>query len=130
MPTFEMLKFDKRKTARRHIKKADHKPHAGPEHKLQTQCEEVLEIMHVQYIHIPNALFSLRISWINKMFKGLPDLIIFGRGQRFDRVLFVELKRDTGEFSGGQKTFARWFHVFDVRDVEDFTDLLNEFLRT
>ena len=124
------LPFGKDKSLRKPIDVAKHKAHAGMEDELQQQCEEILKIMHVQYVHFPNAIFKGNISWIGKMFKGLPDLIIFGRGQRFDRVLFVELKRDTGEFSGGQKTFARWFHVFDVRDVEDFTDLLNEFLRT
>jgi len=122
------LPFSKNAMLRKPIDETKHKASSDPEEILQNQCEEILRIKKVQYIHIPNALFRLKISWINKLFKGLPDLIIFDRGEKFDRVLFVELKRDIGKATGGQKTFARYFHVYIKRSVEDFVELLEEFL--
>ena len=122
------LPFSKNAMLRKPIDETKHKASSDPEEILQSQCEEILRIKKVQYIHIPNALFRLKISWINKLFKGLPDLIIFDRGEKFDRVLFVELKRDIGKATGGQKTFARYFHVYIKRSVEDFVELLEEFL--
>jgi len=128
MPADDMLKFDKRKAARSHIKKADHKPHAGPEDVLQRQCEEVLKIKKLWYIHFPNALFKGKIAWIGKLFKGWPDLLIFARGEEFDRVFFAELKRDVGKPTGGQKLFARWFHVYLIKSLDDFVEVLNKFI--
>jgi len=123
----EDLPYSKKKILNKPIDVAKHKAHAGPESDLQRHCEEVLKIQRIRYIHLPNALFKGKWAWLGKRYKGLPDLVIFGRGKKYDRVLFVELKRDVGTFSGGQKTFARRYHVYDVRSVEDFTELLNEF---
>ena len=130
MPADDMLKFDKRKAARSHIKKADHKPHAGPEDALQRQCEEVLKIKRVHYIHIPNSLYRAARKQDADMFRGLPDLIVFDRGKKWARTLFVELKKATGKLSQGQKNFARYFpeNYCEVRSLDDFVELFNEFI--
>ena len=128
MPADDMLKFDKRKITQGHIKKADHKPHTGPEDVLQRQCEKVLEIKDMHYVHIPNSMFRGKFKWLAKKLCGVPDLIIFKRDEEYDKVLFVELKKKTGKPTTAQKRFAWWFHVFLIKSLDDFVEVLNKFI--
>ena len=124
------LPFSKEKFTRSHRKKADHKAYAGPEDDLQRQCEELLKIRKVKYIHITNRMLKAMRKRELDIFLGFPDIAIFIPGKGYARTYFIELKKKTGKLSSGQKRFARSFNedYWEVRNVEDFAELLNEFI--
>lgn len=74
----------KSKQAGRYSKKLGLKKIDRPESDLQSECEEYLEILQIQYIHIPDGAAKK-----HKKLSGIPDLVVlFPNG----RHLCIELK--------------------------------------
>lgn len=104
----------------------------GPEKILQSQCEDYLKIHQLKYIHIPDHLLAWisqkAPQWIktivSRMFKGVPDLLIFLQ----DRCLLVELKNRSGTVSQGQRNWAKNVTVHLVRDFDTFRNLVDKFM--
>jgi hypothetical protein len=117
--TGETLCFPKMVRAKRRIRSSN------PEAILQRQCESYLEILGLDFLHIPNSFWSS--LFLNKSFgalnecsdylKGWPDLLIFdGKGH----YLAVELKTEIGRLSKKQADKKRSLGGFLIRNFEDF----------
>lgn len=103
------------------------KPYRDIEDNLQAECEGFLKQLNVEYIHIPKILYA------KKRFKkkGIPDLMIFKESDStYPRVLLVELKRDKGKPSQGQKNFARKFTVHLIKNYDNFIEIVTNFLNS
>jgi hypothetical protein len=104
---------------------------------LQSQCEEYLRLMRIDFIHIPASVYKLAATGTGGERRaahdlhGFPDLMIFKphmaeAGQ--NDALFVELKNSKGKLSQGQKTLARHLNIVVIRSFDDFVKLVNEWM--
>ena len=67
---------------------------------------------------------------ISQYIKGWPDLFIFKNDEKlkYDQVLFLELKRQGGHISQGQKKIAQIVTVEYAYSVEEAIKKIDEFL--
>lgn len=136
------LKFSKKKqTGNRQIDVQEYKAIYSDEETLQGQCENLLDLMKVEYYRVPEdvtrlcspthpANVSQRIkNMISKYFLGKPDLLII---KPFDdiyiKAMACELKTAKGKLTGGQKRFQRKVPLIIIRSFEKFEKELNNFL--
>ena len=121
-----------RKAAKRRVAKAN-----TPESVIEEQVESLLDNLGLQYIRVPDAIYSAVFGssaikpyikkLISSFIKGLPDITVLLKDGRY---ICIELKTSTGRLSQGQKTFAKRvgennFHV--CRSVEEVVVLLKEY---
>jgi len=100
-----------------------------PERKIQSDCESVLACYGLEYVRIPDDIFTYLMrpqtpiqikNLVSDYMKGQPDLVIIDR----DRVLLVELKSENGGLSQGQRKWGKSNTLHVVRDVETFKTLI------
>ena len=103
-----------------------------PEKAIQKAVEELLNILHLQYIRIPDGIYrtAKNGNWYNrgeqakalKAVKGVPDITILLTDGRY---ICIELKKNGGKQSLGQKQFERSigadnYHIcYSVEDVKN-----------
>jgi hypothetical protein len=123
---------------KKHREETDRRGKGLKECEIQKGCEDLLNNLQLQYIRIPDSLYSYIFSPASKMpvhlkklissfIKGVPDLVILLRDGRY---ICAELKTASGKLSQGQKTFQKAvgeknYHV--VRSVEGLMELLQEY---
>ena len=134
------LPFSKARTTRRTIvDEPIAKPIDKDEARLQTQCEEYLEIQKIPYLHIPNQAFQGKRTVASKYLKGWPDLMIFKRIihnvvdhltllDEYNYTLFIELKTAKGKVTQGQENRAKMLNVKIVRSLDDFIKAVEGFI--
>lgn len=101
-----------------------------PEAVLQRQCEALLELRGIEYLHIPNSMWATLFAaksfgTLNECadyLKGWPDLLIMRDGH----YLAVELKTKIGKESHAQKTKKRILGGHVCRSFDDFQTTLNQ----
>jgi len=107
------------------------------EHQIQCQCEELLNIMGIAFIRIPDAVYrqfgysSHSVSsgikkQVNTYLKGLPDITILCKSGKY---YAVELKSTKGKQSQGQKNFEKLVtasNYYIIRSVEALQELIEE----
>ena len=129
------LKFSKKKqTGNKQIDSNEYKSITTKESDLQRQCEQLLDLMHLEYYRIPDAAWKNKAPHIRKILshylKGKPDLLVM---KPFDDVYIkavaFELKTKTGKLTGGQKAFQRKLPLIIIRSFEEFSVQLDKFLR-
>ena len=121
------LPFSKDKQAGRTIKKVGtRKPTTEKESTLQDECENHLKVQGVSYLHIPQSAYQHRRS--KSVLAGWPDLMIFEPSEKYNRSLFIELKKKGGKPTGHQKRKARRLNVMLIDNFEDFKEQLDNFL--
>jgi hypothetical protein len=109
-------------------------------HKMIKQSEQSLSRQVVQYLRLSKVMFfhpaneSRRTIWEQKQFKdnggiaGTPDLcLMFNCG----RLVFLELKTETGRQSPTQKEFqanaeSRGFNYYIARNLDNVIELLKK----
>ena len=107
---------------------------------LQRQCEQYLEVMGIDYIRIPNAVYNMifgphskltgqQKSFCAKYLKGLKDLFVLVPDSEYVRGIVIELKSAKGKLSQGQKKKHRNLPTHIVRDFRRFEELINEFMK-
>lgn len=133
---------------------SEFKKHVLKEEDLQRVLEAWLDIEHINYFRIPDIVYTIFFTrnqngklfgWlaaviklipigvrniVGDMFGSFPDLAIFSRGKKYNRVLFLELKSKKGKMSQGQKTFAKLLNVAESRNFEHAQKVVNEFLNS
>ena len=128
-----MPAYPKHKQLGRTIKEVGAHATTEPEAKLQEHCEGYLDYLKVPYIRIPDAIWSNRVpphtrKQCARYLKGLPDLMIVDPADKYNRLLCVELKRKGGTATGGQKNWGRKMQMVIVRSLDDFQQVVDEFL--
>jgi hypothetical protein len=109
----------------------------GPESLLQSRCEAYLDLIHVEYFHLPqqtlNAAFHMRTMtgpqhYAAKMasaaIKGFPDLILFYKG--FFKA--IELKSSTGIISPHQMDWRKRLGGDVVYKFDTFRGLVDAWI--
>ena len=129
------LKFSKKKqTGNKVIDVPEYKAATTKESDIQRQCEQLLDLMHLEYYRIPDAAWKNKIPHVRKILshylKGKPDLLVM---KPFDDVYIkavaFELKSKKGVLTGGQKAFQRKLPMIIIRSFEEFSKQLDNFLR-
>jgi len=99
---------------------------------LQIQCESLLQIKNIPYLHLTTAIHrQIGRTWrtfaVEKN-KGFPDLTIFFPKKK-GGAIFCELKSKKGHLQPEQKAFREQveglgykYHI--VRSLEEFTELI------
>lgn len=135
------MKFSKAAQTRRQWVEVDGKSKwQGEESDLQKQCEQFLEYCpDIAVIRFPDAAYraifgfgSNLPDWIKKLIasyvKGIPDLTLLkNKADGTVAALPVELKKDDGKLSQGQKKFAGIVTVYVIRDFESFVEMVEDF---
>jgi hypothetical protein len=119
------LMFEKFHKAKRTIRSAK------PEAILQSQCEQYLELLGLEYLHIPNSLWAIvmrsgcqgAINECSDYLKGFPDLIIMAKS----RYLAIELKTEIGKVSHAQEQKRKNLDGKIARSFEEFRELVDQF---
>ena len=93
---------------------------------LQDECENHLKVQGISYLHIPQSAYQHRRS--KSVLAGWPDLMIFEPDGKYNRSLFIELKKKGGKPTGHQKRKARRLNVMLIDNFEDFREQLELFL--
>lgn len=123
-------RLSKKYFARRSNIKNDvkHKPTKEAESILQKECEEHLKSLGIFYFHIPEWVYE--IKRIAHIFLGWPDLFIIKKleGRTFNSLLCVELKIKNKKPRQGQINWAKYVIVHVIRSIEDFKELIEEFI--
>lgn len=113
----------------------------GRESDLQRACEQVLDLLGITYIRLPDSLYrsifaNKRISAhikkeIARSIKGLPDIIILlpDEDEIYCKACCIELKTKSGKLTQGQKNFAKRLPVIVVRSFEQFQQVVNDFVK-
>ena len=134
------LPFSKARATRRTIVDDQHfKPVNKDEARLQSQCEEYLEIHKIPYLHIPNQAFQGKRTVASKYLKGWPDLMIFSYFHfpedennfchvPYNHALFIELKTAKGKVTQGQENRMKNLNCQIVRSLDDFIKVVEEFI--
>ena len=137
-----MLPFDKRKFARRDnirngMTAQEFREAFTKEEDLQRQVEDLLEKKYpdVRYIRFPDWVY-VRLARdkdpilraIAKILRGVPDLIVFKKGEKFNQALLLELKAKQGSLRQGQKNWTKNLNLHVKRDFESVEKLLEEFM--
>jgi len=104
------------------------------ERQLQRQCEELLNIKNIPYLHLTTAIHrqvgkQWRTFAVEKN-KGFPDLTIFFPKKKGGAV-FCELKSAKGKLKPEQIAFREQveglgFKYFVVRSLEEFETIIDK----
>lgn len=128
------LKHSKRKRlGNKQIDVQEYKVIYSDEETLQGQCENLLDIIKVEYYRIPDIIWKNRSPHLRKMaskyLKGKPDLLVLKPfNDIYIKAVAFELKTKKGKLTGGQKQFQRNLPLIIIRSFEQFEKELNVFL--
>jgi len=95
---------------------------------LQKPAEDMLKTMGIKYIRKQNNQYQQKYRRSSdKMFSGLPDLVIFFRHRN---VVFVEFKLPTGDLSDKQIEWQEYlinhgYKYYVITDIEQFVGLVS-----
>lgn len=106
------LPYSKARTLKRSREKR--RGYAGPEDDLQRLCEEYLEALKLDYLHIPRKAY--RTGAIEA---GWPDLMIFRKDGEANSCLMIELKNRAGHRTTAQERLARHLNISLCRTFEE-----------
>ena len=131
------LKFSKKKqTGNKQIDAQQYKAITQNEASLQKQCEQLLDMMHLRYYRIPDAIWKFKGTTpatraiLSNYFKGLPDLtVLIPLDEIYCKAVCFELKTKKGKLTGGQKRFQRKLPLIIIRSFDQFQKELEVFLR-
>ena len=129
------LKYSKSKQAgNKQIDAQEYKAIYSDEETLQGQCENLLDIMKIEYYRIPDIIWKNRSPHLRKMaskyLKGKPDLLVLKPyDDIYIKAVAFELKTKKGKLTGGQKQFQRHLPLIIIRSFEQFQASLDEFLK-
>ena len=105
---------------------------SGTEDKLQEACEAYLTLKGIWYFHIPASSYQARGA---KALAGIPDLLIFKKIWKADRILadansclLVELKTRVGKRNPKQEKWAKETRVHLIRCFEDFKEIVDKWV--
>ena len=128
-------KFSKRKqTGNRQIDVQEYRAIIQNESSLQEQCENLLDLMKLEYYRVPDIIWKNRSPYLRKIaskyLKGKPDLLVMKPyDDIYIKAVAFELKTKKGKLTGGQKQFQRKLPLIIIRSFEKFQLELNNFLR-
>ena len=102
----------------------------GKEDVLQSQCEEYLKYMNIEYWRIPDNCWRWVMGFapvhiktlFSRYFKGKPDMtVLLPSGQ----YLNIELKSKSGKLTQGQENFAKRSELHIVKSFDVFKELVD-----
>lgn|SRR3990167_3752776 len=106
---------------------------------IQATVEAYLNARHIRYIHIPNKVYQFLFYskhvpvWVkalcSKHLKGIPDLLIFKKEEKYNSCLLLELKAEKGKVSDRQKLWHDGLNVAVVFSWPDARKIIDEFYK-
>lgn len=103
-----------------------------PEKEIQSKCEEYLNDIGYQYIHIPDILQQYlrhrappHIAKISSMaFKGMPDLIVLHPSGKY---LLLELKTEINKETQSQINWSKGLNLVVSHGLDESLKILKDF---
>ena len=105
---------------------------------IQGQLEKYLNLKGIRFVRFPDSLYRFIFAnpkipphikkQCSEFMKGVPDLIILTPSESYNQCLLLEVKRDDGKVTQGQKNWHKGLNVSVGYGLEECMQMIDDFI--
>ena len=107
------------------------------EKEIQSKAESYLNEFGLKFIHIPDSVLghiaqhgaSQVRNAVSRSLKGIPDLLIFSKSEKFNHCFMLELKTEKGTLRQGQINWHKGQNVVVTYGWDEARKAIDEFIK-